>query len=550
MTQSATRQELVQRVVSLAREKVSRRAIAISLGVSRNTVRRVLEEHAVQRESEHSALPPPKSPAPRPSKLDPFKGRVAELLDKYADITAQRVFEILRDEGFDGGYTAVKKHVRRVRPKPPPKPSLQTPDYGPGKMAESDWSPYKLTYTDGTKEEIQLFGYVLVHSTRKFYRGFRSYDTHALMQGHVAAFEHFQGAASNCKYDGQKAVVIRWEGHQPIYNPQLLAFAAHYEFRPIALRGNPNVRPNVERSFWTHERSFLPGREFHNLDDFNAQLTHWLATVVDVRKRHGTTSLERFAEEAPHLVPLPRHPYDTARVAYRLCSIDGFIDWQGNRYAVPYDHITDFLPVRITDHELFVYAADLACVAAHELAPRGQGLKLDPQGFHRRDASRPAINLDQLHAAFEQMGERSAEFFRHLSSGPPRHWGRIARRILMLRERFATEHLDEALAHATRFGAFTHESVLRILEARHPPRTLDEYVSEQTTHRLESEFGISQTAPRDLTEYDHLPSSLVQEAPVDDADNEETTACQPRRPTPVEDAPQALPTNPHPTKCS
>lgn len=534
----------MQRVVSLSREKVSRRAIALSLGVSRNTVRSILEEHAIQRESEHSVLPRLPARAPRASKLDPYKGRVSELLDKYADITTQRVFEILRDEGFDGGITAIKKHVRQVRPKPKPKPSLQTPDYGPGQMAESDWSPYKLTYTDGTKEEIQLFGYVLVHSKRKFYRAYRSYDTHALMQGHGAAFEHFQGAAKSCKYDGQKAVVIRWEGHQPIYNPQFLAFAAHYEFRPIALRGNPNVRPNVERSFWTHERSFLPGREFRDLDDFNAQLAHWLATVVDVRKRHGTTSLERFAEEADQLVPLPRHPYDTARVAYRLCSIDGFIDWQGNRYAVPYDHITDLLPVRITDHELFVYAADLECIAVHELVQRSQGLKLDPKGFHRRDTSRPAIDLDQLRATFEQMGEHSAEFFFRLSSGPPRQWGRIARRILLLRERFSTEHVDAALAHATRFGAFDHDAVLRILEARHPPRTLDEYVSEQTAQRLENELGIRKTKPRDLTEYDRLLPNLAHESPgVEDAANEETTTWQPH-PVPEADAPQAPSTEP------
>ena len=42
-----------------------------------------------------------------------------------------------------------------------------------------------------------------------------------------------------------------------------------------------------------------------------------LDRTVDHRRRHGTTALERFAEEAPHLVPLPRHPYDTARVLYR-----------------------------------------------------------------------------------------------------------------------------------------------------------------------------------------------------------------------------------------
>lgn len=547
MSQWMTRQELVQRAVSLARENVSRRAIAISLGVSRNTIRRILEKHAEERESPHSALPQRNAPTPRPSKLDPYKARVVELLNKYPNITAQRIFEILRDEKFDGGYTAVKKHVRRVRPKPTRKPSLETPNYGPGRMAESDWSPYELTYTDGTKEEIQLFGYVLVHSKRKFYRAYRSYDTHALMQGHVAAFHHFQGAASNCKYDGQKAVALRWEGNQPIYNPQFLAFAAHYEFRPIALRGNPNARPNVERSFWTHERSFLPGRDFRDLDDFNAQLAHWLATVVDVRKRDGTTTLEQFAEEAPHLVPLPRHPYDTARVAYRLCSIDGFLDWQGNRYAIPYDHITDLLPVRITDKELFVYSAALECVAVHELASRGQGLRLDPKGFHRRDGTRPAMDLDRIRATFEQLGEHSAKFMTHLSCGSPRQWGRTARRILMLRERFSTGNLDSALAHATRFGAFTYEAVLRILEARHQPRTLDEYVSERTTYRLQHELGISQTAARDLAEYDRLPPSLVNESPgAYDATNEETNTWPP---SPTPDTPEEqLNKPPPPTK--
>jgi hypothetical protein len=111
----------------------------------------------------------------------------------------------------------------------------------------------------------------------------------------------------------------------------------------------------------------LEGREFVDLEDFRRQLQTWLDDTVDHRRRHGTTALERFADEAPHLVPLPRHPYDTARVLYRVCSIDGFVDYGGNRYAVPYDHVTDILPLRITERELFVYAADFECVARHEL---------------------------------------------------------------------------------------------------------------------------------------------------------------------------------------
>jgi hypothetical protein len=374
-------------------------------------------------------------------------------------------------------------------------------------MAESDWSPFSIKLTSGARLDVQAFSYVLVYSPRKYFDVFLSNDLHALMDGHADAFNRFGGAAQRCTYDSQKPVVLRWEGTQPIYNPRFLAFAAHYEFRPRAVRGLPNAKPRVERSFWEMVRSFFNARSFDDLDDIRRQLAQWLDTVVDQRsrRREGRTCLERFADEKDKLVPLPRHPYDTARVTYRLCSIDGFVDWQGNRYAVPYDHVTDILPVRITQRELFVYAADLTCIARHELASRGAGLKLDPAGLHPPPRRKSPIDLDRLAGAFESMGEGAATFFRLLSAGPPRVWGHQARCILLLRARFSTADIDAALAHAARFGAFEYAAVERIVEARSSPRTLDEYVAEETARRLEETLGERRTEPRDLTEYDRLP---------------------------------------------
>jgi len=516
------REELEHQIISLERDGVSRRAISRSVGVSRNTVRAVLRVHAKRRESEHVALAPRPSRTPRASKLDPFKPRVAELLARFPDITAQRVFEEMRAAGFDGGLTAVKKHVRRVRPRARPKPSLTTPTYDLGEMSENDWSPYAMRFTDGSRAIVQALSYVLVGSKRKFFELYPTNDLYALMDGHDLAFTRFEGCASRCKYDSQKPVVLRWEGNQPIYNPRFLAFSSHYEFRPLAVRrGHPDDKPRVERSFWEVERSFLNGREFRNLDDMRAQLARWLDTVVDQRKRHGQTALERFAVERPHLVPLPRHPYDTARVVYRVCGIDGFVDWGGNRYAVPYDHVTDLLPVRVTQKELFVYAADLLCIARHELAPRGAGKKLDPKGFHPLPRRKSLIELDQLHVAFEAMGDRAAKFFRLMSLGAPRVWGIQARQILLLRASYDTEDIDAALGHAAAFGALDFRAVERILAARATPRTLDEYVADDTARRLEETFGETRTAPRDLTEYDRLP---ITSASTADRAHEERSA--------------------------
>jgi hypothetical protein len=203
-------------------------------------------------------------------------------------------------------------------------------------------------------------------------------------------------------------------------------------------------------------------------------------------------------------LPLPCHPYDTARVLYRVCSIDGFVDYGGNRYAVPYDHVTDILPLRVTQRELFVYAADFECVARHELAESGGHHEIDPNGLHRRHRRQAAIDLDRLRLAYEGIGDGAARFFGLLCSGPARSWSAPARRILTLRERYATADVNAALGHAARFGALSYSAVERILEARHRPRRLDEWVAAETAERLAQSLGERTTERSDLSEYDRV----------------------------------------------
>jgi transposase len=95
-----SREELAHEVALLAKQGESRRAIGRALGVSRNTVRTLLAGHAQDREVAHVAVAPRPKRAPRAAKIDTWRSRVAELMTRFPDITAQRVFERLRDEGF------------------------------------------------------------------------------------------------------------------------------------------------------------------------------------------------------------------------------------------------------------------------------------------------------------------------------------------------------------------------------------------------------------------------------------------------------------------
>jgi hypothetical protein len=222
--------------------------------------------------------------------------------------------------------------------------------------------------------------------------------------------------------------------------------------------------------------------------------------------------MELFAQEQPLLRPLPSHPYDTARVRYLLCDIAGYVAWEGSWYSLPYEYVTEILPARVTEHELFIYKADLTCIARHALFPRGaQQYSVLPG--HRPKHADHGPDLDQLRVAFDHLGEPANAFLAALEKCEHRSAGYHARKILALREGFDTADLLKALAHALEYGALEHTAVERMLVARADHRRLDEYVAEASAKKLAGAVAQSCTEPRDLAEYDALPCSGAPQPP-------------------------------------
>jgi transposase len=240
MTGWSTRADLEHQIAHLFRRDNSRRQIARALGVTRGLVQRVVTGMEQAKGAAHTVLPEAQVATPRPSKLDAHQGRIKELLARYPSITVRRVFEELRAAGYDGGYSIVKDCLRRLRPPKPPEPSRPRPVFGPGEMAEQDWSQYRVEFADCPRL-VHAYMLSLSYSRRRFVDFFESEDLFALLEEHRRAFECFPGVPQAIRYDNQKAVVARREGPDVIYQPRLLALATHYGFSPQAVRPN---KPN------------------------------------------------------------------------------------------------------------------------------------------------------------------------------------------------------------------------------------------------------------------------------------------------------------------
>jgi transposase len=497
------REELEQQLVMLRTgQGWAIRALARHFGLSRNMVRRILRKHDTLRDEGHDILlAQQRTPsAKRPSKLDPFEKTITLLLEKYPKITGERLFEELRSAGYDGGVSILRDRLRSLRPGPKQTPVIRF-ETEPGIQGQMDWSPYRIKFLKTGPAEVQCFSYILGFSRRHFIDFIPRRDFFTLIRRHHDAFAHFGGVPAQCLYDSEKTVVLRWEAGRPLINPAFSVFITHYHCRPIICqRARPETKGKIERPFQYVEGNFLCGREFTDLEDLRACARWWLKEKSDLH-RHETTGrppLELFLEqEQAALQPLPLHPYDCAEVALRVCNLDGYIDFETNRYPVPYEYVTDILTMKATEHEVLLYSPELSLIIRHERAPKGAGITLPGADIHRLKTGR--YGLESVLEQFLALGEPAEDFLRGLKESQSKNAGFHARSILHLKERYHCDDISSALAHAGRYHAYDCKALERILTARFQPRSLEAIRNERAADELRK--ALPKIEQRSLAEY-------------------------------------------------
>lgn len=464
-------EQLENTIITLHGQGWPVRRISLELRVSRKRIRRVLLANAVLRDTTPETQINPKKK--RVGKLDPYKEFIGELLEKYNSITGQRVYEHLKQKGFDGEITIVRDYlnsIRRLGSKTP----VRLVETNPGQRAAHDWSDYNISFTEynaGRATQVTFFSYILSYSRRQYISVVENKKQYTLFRELIAAFIYLDGVPLEIKSDNQKACVERWEAGRPVFNVKYLEFATHYRFRPLTITpGRPQENLKVERPFYYLERSFLNGREFKDMDDLKIQLQGWLSGVNDLRI-HATIKrrpVDMYIEEHPFLQVLPVNHFDTSEVVHLVVNQESCVQWKGYLYVVPEAYMYETCAVRITENHMVVYSSIGEQLVTHSLAEPGQ--KERYVGVHRTTGRKPDLVIADVISRLEAFSPEMSGYIEQVKRHKPGSWRHHLKNLLALKVNYRVEDILVAVRRANQYRVFDSGTIEGFLASNSEPR--------------------------------------------------------------------------------
>ena len=282
------------------------------------------------------------------------------------------LFERLQHMGYTGGLTTVKEYVQKHSDLIPAKRQLVAPQgsrgtrymTGPGEAYQMDWGFVNVVDASGNVTKVACFAMICHHCGKRYIEFFPNAKQENLFIGMIHTFL-YMGIPQCVLTDNMKSVVIKrdFEGH-PIWQHDYEAFMRTFGFRTkLCKPRHPFTKGKVERLIRFVKDNFIAGRTFTDITDLNAAALEWCYNQNSkYQKAIGDIPEMLHAGACGNVVGTVS---ETLAVLKYLCperkiSFDGFIEYEGRRFGVPYSYKGHVVRVRRKSDELLIYSDDLS----------------------------------------------------------------------------------------------------------------------------------------------------------------------------------------------
>ena len=400
----------------------------------RDVVRRVLRKHEIL--SDGIA---PTAGTMRPSIVDSYVEYIKEILEKFPEICASRVFDMIKKRGYPGVSPGhVRRIVSRLRPVKEKEAFFRLAML-PGEQAQVDWADFGSVSFGKHQRRLSAFVMTLSYSRMIFLRFFYGMKMREFKQGHMEAFEFFGGVPETVLHDNLKTGVSERLGKLIRFNEQFLEFASHYTFSPRAAnvrRGNEKGR--VERSIQYVRTSFFEGRTWTDIDDLNRQAVEWSLDLSAKRPwpQERTRRVDEvFAEEKEKLLALPAHRFPCWERLQVSVAKTPYARFDGNDYSVPIAYVQSVVEVCANETRICIFAnSDTATQIAEHERSYGKQLTIENPAHlaELSDRKKAAVHHAGLHKLSSEVPD-SQEFLQRLAERGENLGGAVSSLLRMIR---------------------------------------------------------------------------------------------------------------------
>jgi len=449
-----------QAVRTLSAEGRGKKEIARLLNISPKSVRRLLKNTGAV-------------PSPRQDKITVSE----ELLRRiYTECNgfSQRIYEVLTEEhGVAIGYSTLTRLMREMGIGQKHQHRYAHVEDVPGAEMQHDTSPHRVKLGNDIVL-VQCSSLYLRYCKMRYIQFYRSFNRWRMKCFFYEALIRWGYSAKTCIIDNTNLAVLHGTGKDAVIHPEMISFAKPYGFTWLAHeKGHANRKAGCERSFWTAETSFLPGRTFSSLEDMNQQALSWSERFA--QRPQAKTRLipsELFESEKADLLKLSDSLQPPYQPHQRVLDAHGYLAFDGNYYWVPdepelrpgckvdllqYPQEIKIFPYGLSSLlSAFSYPLPAYSTKNKRFAP--QGAVLNP--YVPRQFKQNSQEEEKHLQAIDPLCGQYLDFIK--SSGDVHQKNRFIRDLYSLSRNMSKELLLATLSRALRYKVFSLEALQRM----------------------------------------------------------------------------------------
>jgi transposase len=327
----------VRRAYFVQKRKI--KAIARDLKLARNTVREIV------RASQQTERRYVRTDQPRPC----LGGHVAALehllsenakLPERERLTYQRIFALLRLQGYRGGYDAVRRFGQSWAKREGERTAVAYVPliFAAGEAYQFDWS-HEIVVIAGVTTKAKVAQVRLCHSRMSFVRAYPRESQEMVFDAHEKAFQFYKGCCLRGIYDNMRtAVDAVFVGKERQFNRRFLQLMSHHLIEPTACTPRAGwEKGQVESQVKSlREHLFKPRLKFDSYEDLNGYLLEQCIAHAKSRlhpEQQDKTVFEVFEAERA-LLPPYRGAFDGFHAKSSSVSKTCLVRFDNNKYSV------------------------------------------------------------------------------------------------------------------------------------------------------------------------------------------------------------------------